>query len=49
MQAEPKSTGRFYRPELDVVHLLAFLFVFLHHTMPDDRDPRVAMLTTFRT
>jgi peptidoglycan/LPS O-acetylase OafA/YrhL len=27
-------TKRFYRPELDVVRLIAFLSVFLHHSAP---------------
>jgi peptidoglycan/LPS O-acetylase OafA/YrhL len=34
MEASIAPTGRFYRPELDVVRFLAFLFVFLHHTLP---------------
>jgi peptidoglycan/LPS O-acetylase OafA/YrhL len=34
--------GRFYRPELDVVRFVAFLLVFLSHTLPSSSDPRVA-------
>lgn len=30
----PKSAGRYYRPELDAVRLLAFTLVFLHHALP---------------
>jgi peptidoglycan/LPS O-acetylase OafA/YrhL len=37
-----KSTGnRFYRPELDVVRFLAFLLVFLHHSLPHAGNPRL--------
>jgi peptidoglycan/LPS O-acetylase OafA/YrhL len=39
-----KKPARFYRPELDVVRFLAFLFVFLHHTLPDGEDPRLVGL-----
>lgn len=28
------GSGRFYRPELDVVRFIAFLMVFLHHCLP---------------
>ena len=37
---KPSST-RYYRPELDVVRFLAFLLVFVYHTLPSSRDPRV--------
>ncbi len=30
----PRLSGAFYRPELDVVRFLAFLLVFLHHLYP---------------
>lgn len=30
----PLASRRFYRPELDVVRLLAFVLVFLHHVLP---------------
>jgi peptidoglycan/LPS O-acetylase OafA/YrhL len=34
------STARFYRPELDVLRFVAFLMVYLYHTIPDDsRSP----------
>src|ERR1700735_541531 len=39
-----KKPARFYRPELDAVRFLAFLLVFLHHTLPDGEDPRLAGL-----
>lgn len=39
--AAAPSSSRYYRPELDVVRFLAFLLVFLHHTLPDSYDPRV--------
>lgn len=32
-----RKVGRYYRPELDVLRLLAFLLVFLHHVF---RDPQ---------
>jgi peptidoglycan/LPS O-acetylase OafA/YrhL len=32
----PPSTARFYRPELDVLRFIAFLMVYLYHTVPDD-------------
>jgi peptidoglycan/LPS O-acetylase OafA/YrhL len=41
MKAAMTSAGRYYRPELDVVRFLAFLLVFLHHTLPHSDDPRV--------
>jgi peptidoglycan/LPS O-acetylase OafA/YrhL len=40
MAAPQASVGRFYRPELDVVRFLAFLLVFLHHTLPTPGDSR---------
>jgi peptidoglycan/LPS O-acetylase OafA/YrhL len=40
--ASKTIAGRYYRPELDVVRFLAFAFVFLHHTVPTDPDPRIA-------
>jgi peptidoglycan/LPS O-acetylase OafA/YrhL len=39
-----KKPARFYRPELDAVRFLAFLLVFLHHTLPDGEDPRLVGL-----
>ena len=33
----PKSSGRFYRPELDVIRFLAFFLVFLTHSLPSGR------------
>jgi peptidoglycan/LPS O-acetylase OafA/YrhL len=44
MQATGAARSRFYRPELDVVRFLAFLLVYLVHTLPSTRDPRVAHL-----
>lgn len=44
MQPLCHSASRYYRPELDVVRLLAFLLVFLHHTLPAGSDPRVARI-----
>lgn len=41
MKAPGTSGSRFYRPELDVVRFLAFFLVFLNHTLPSTRDPRV--------
>jgi peptidoglycan/LPS O-acetylase OafA/YrhL len=41
MQPASPSASRYYRPELDVVRFLAFLLVFLHHTLPSGRDPRL--------
>ncbi len=37
--------GRYYRPELDVVRFLAFLFVFFHHTLPWSSNARIASLS----
>jgi len=36
------SPSRYYRPELDFVRFLAFLLVFLHHTLPQGDDQRIA-------
>jgi peptidoglycan/LPS O-acetylase OafA/YrhL len=44
MQTTRDSRSQFYRPELDVVRFLAFLLVYLVHTLPSTRDPRVAHL-----
>ncbi|MGA2351001.1 MAG: acyltransferase [Terracidiphilus sp.] len=41
MQAPEHTAGRFYRPELDFVRFLAFLFVFVHHTLPHVSDHRI--------
>jgi peptidoglycan/LPS O-acetylase OafA/YrhL len=41
MAGPQPSTGQYYRPELDVVRLLAFLLVFSYHTLPTSQDPRV--------
>jgi peptidoglycan/LPS O-acetylase OafA/YrhL len=32
----PPTTSRFYRPELDVLRFVAFLMVYLTHTIPDE-------------
>jgi peptidoglycan/LPS O-acetylase OafA/YrhL len=37
-------TGRYYRPELDVVRFLAFLLVFVHHSLPFSPSPGTASL-----
>jgi len=34
MEAPKPSAPRYYRPELDVVRFLAFMFVYLHHALP---------------
>jgi peptidoglycan/LPS O-acetylase OafA/YrhL len=36
------SPRRYYRPELDVVRLIAFLLIFAEHTLPSHADSRVA-------
>jgi peptidoglycan/LPS O-acetylase OafA/YrhL len=33
-RSQTKSTERFYRPELDALRFLAFVAVFLHHSLP---------------
>jgi peptidoglycan/LPS O-acetylase OafA/YrhL len=43
-QEAESNPGRFYRPELDVVRFLAFLLVFLHHTLPLGADSHTAIL-----
>lgn len=35
------SNTRYYRPELDALRFVAFLLVFIDHTLPDGSDPRV--------
>jgi peptidoglycan/LPS O-acetylase OafA/YrhL len=42
--AAAKDFARFYRPELDVVRFVAFLFVFLHHLLPRAPDSTTAAL-----
>lgn len=42
MNATKAYASRFYRPELDVLRFVAFLFVFLSHTVPGSEDPRMA-------
>jgi peptidoglycan/LPS O-acetylase OafA/YrhL len=44
MDAPKAPRARFYRPELDVVRFFAFLFVFLHHTLPTTDQPHVAYI-----
>jgi peptidoglycan/LPS O-acetylase OafA/YrhL len=44
MAGSGASKSQYYRPELDVVRFLAFFLVFLAHTLPSTRDPRVAHL-----
>jgi peptidoglycan/LPS O-acetylase OafA/YrhL len=44
IQAQRTDAGRYYRPELDVVRFLAFLLVFLHHSVPLDSDIRIENL-----
>src|ERR1700733_1217707 len=42
MESKDSLSKRYYRPELDIVRFLAFLLVFLDHTVPNSPDPRVA-------
>lgn len=42
--ADVQTSGRFYRPELDVLRFLAFLLVFLSHLLPRTPDYRTAAL-----
>lgn len=43
MDAQRFSKGNYYRPELDVIRFLAFVLVYLHHTMPNvERFPSAA-------
>ncbi|MGA2048845.1 MAG: acyltransferase [Terracidiphilus sp.] len=44
MDSQVAAPGRYYRPELDVVRFLAFLFVFLTHTLPHRGEARVDAL-----
>ncbi|MGA3373310.1 MAG: acyltransferase [Terracidiphilus sp.] len=44
MKAAKSPASRYYRPELDVVRFLAFLLVFLHHTLPHGGNPRIESL-----
>lgn len=39
-----QASGRFYRPELDVVRFLAFFLVFVNHSLPRGLDSRTAAL-----
>ncbi len=41
VQPANHSVSRYYRQELDVVRFLAFLLVFLYHTLPPGSDPRI--------
>ena len=41
MESSKPAARRYYRPELDAVRFLAFMLVFLHHTLPRSEDPRV--------
>jgi peptidoglycan/LPS O-acetylase OafA/YrhL len=40
-EARSRAVARFYRPELDVVRFIAFLAVYLDHTLPRTDDPRI--------
>src|SRR5215471_1369228 len=42
--AEPRPAPRFYKPELDVLRFFAFLFVFFHHTTPNEAPDYAAYL-----
>lgn len=44
MAALKQVTSQYYRPELDVVRFLAFIFVFLHHELPGLPDPRISSI-----
>jgi peptidoglycan/LPS O-acetylase OafA/YrhL len=44
MVAPEPRVSRYYRPELDVVRLLAFVLVFITHELPSDPDPRVGSI-----
>ncbi len=41
MESGKKPETHFYRPELDVVRFLAFVFVFFFHILPEPSDPRI--------
>jgi peptidoglycan/LPS O-acetylase OafA/YrhL len=41
MESSNASTERYYRPELDVVRFIAFMLVFLHHSLPHSGSPRI--------
>ena len=44
MQADSEQqsgSGRYFRPELDVLRFIAFLMVFFHHILPRNPEPHV--------
>lgn len=47
MDGSSASASRYYRPELDVVRMLAFSFVFLHHSLPIAPNPHSLFLRGF--
>jgi peptidoglycan/LPS O-acetylase OafA/YrhL len=44
MQSKADMPRKFYRPELDLVRLLAFLLVFVHHTLSQSSLPQLRLL-----
>jgi len=44
LMRDSKPPNRFYRPELDVVRVIAFFLVFLRHSLPRSGDPRIEHL-----
>jgi peptidoglycan/LPS O-acetylase OafA/YrhL len=41
---QPSPLDRYYRPELDVLHFVAFLLVFLYHAVPATGHRRMSEL-----
>ncbi len=43
-ESASQAARRFYRPELDALRLVAFLLVFMHHSLPAEPGPGTAGL-----